>query len=65
MAVICCIDVMVTTMGYNRKDIEDSLAQNKYDSVTATYLLLGRTTHDVSYLLLYYQLCETFINDVA
>ncbi|XP_064621169.1 MAP/microtubule affinity-regulating kinase 3-like isoform X27 [Lineus longissimus] len=37
------IDLMVN-MGFNRKEIEDSLTQNKYDDVTATYLLLGRRT---------------------
>jgi len=37
-------------MGYSRKDIEESLAQNKYDNLTATYLLLGRTTTDVGLL---------------
>ena len=36
------------TMGYLRRDIEESLAENKYDSLTATYLLLGRPTLDVS-----------------
>lgn len=33
-------------MGYNRQDIEDSLAQNRYDDVFATYLLLGRKNTD-------------------
>ena len=36
-------DIMVN-MGYARKDVEDSLTQNKYDDITATYLLLGRRT---------------------
>ena len=35
-------------MGYSRKEIEDSLSQNKYDDITATYLLLGRRTMEVS-----------------
>jgi MAP/microtubule affinity-regulating kinase len=35
-------------MGYNRQDIEDSLAQTRYDDVFATYLLLGRKNTDVS-----------------
>lgn len=35
-------------MGYNRQDIEDSLAQNRYDDCFATYLLLGRKSTDVS-----------------
>ncbi|XP_067942404.1 MAP/microtubule affinity-regulating kinase 3-like isoform X3 [Watersipora subatra] len=29
-------------MGYDQKEIEDSLKQSKYDDITATYLLLGR-----------------------
>lgn len=37
----------MVSMGYSRKDIEDSLAQNKYDNLTATYLLLGHVTNDV------------------
>lgn len=37
-------------MGYSRKDIEDSLAQNKYDNLTATYLLLGHVTNDVGFI---------------
>lgn len=39
-------------MGYSRKDIEDSLAQNKYDNLTATYLLLGHVTNDVGVLFI-------------
>ncbi|KAK7103413.1 hypothetical protein V1264_018313 [Littorina saxatilis] len=35
---------MMTNMGYNRKDIEDSLRLQKYDDIHATYLLLGRRT---------------------
>ncbi|KAG8253409.1 MAP/microtubule affinity-regulating kinase 3 [Homalodisca vitripennis] len=33
-------------MGYSRTEIEDSLAQAKYDDVFATYLLLGRKSTD-------------------
>ncbi|RZF33137.1 hypothetical protein LSTR_LSTR004823 [Laodelphax striatellus] len=33
-------------MGYSRSEIEDSLAQAKYDDVFATYLLLGRKSAD-------------------
>merc|ERR1719210_1305497 len=40
------IEIMVN-MGYSRKEIEDSLAQNKYDDITATYLLLGRRTNEL------------------
>ncbi|ELT95457.1 hypothetical protein CAPTEDRAFT_119833 [Capitella teleta] len=40
------IEIMMT-MGYARKEIEESLWQNKYDDITATYLLLGRRTSDL------------------
>ncbi|XP_076441848.1 MAP/microtubule affinity-regulating kinase 3-like isoform X4 [Babylonia areolata] len=40
------IDMMVN-MGYNRKDIEDSLRLQKYDDIHATYLLLGRRTTEL------------------
>uniref|UniRef100_A0A8D8X9R0 MAP/microtubule affinity-regulating kinase 3 n=1 Tax=Cacopsylla melanoneura TaxID=428564 RepID=A0A8D8X9R0_9HEMI len=36
----------LVTMGYSRSEIEDSLAQAKYDDVFATYLLLGRKNTD-------------------
>lgn len=35
-------------LGYNRQEIEFSLAEAKYDDVFATYLLLGRKSTDVS-----------------
>uniref|UniRef100_A0A672HWD1 MAP/microtubule affinity-regulating kinase 3 n=1 Tax=Salarias fasciatus TaxID=181472 RepID=A0A672HWD1_SALFA len=35
------IDVMVG-MGFNREEIRDSLSSQKYNEITATYLLLGR-----------------------
>ncbi|XP_059163745.1 MAP/microtubule affinity-regulating kinase 3-like isoform X17 [Physella acuta] len=44
------IELMIN-MGYNRKDIEESLKMQKYDDIHATYLLLGRRTTDVSSLL--------------
>jgi len=44
---VCATEIMVT-MGYTRRDIEESLSENKYDSLTATYLLLGRPSLDVS-----------------
>ncbi|KAK2145177.1 hypothetical protein LSH36_697g03142 [Paralvinella palmiformis] len=34
-------------MGYSRKEIEESLIKNKYDEITATYLLLGRRTSEL------------------
>jgi len=40
------IEIMMN-MGYTRKEIEESLAQNKYDDITATYLLLGRRTTEL------------------
>ena len=39
---------MMVNMGYNRKDIEESLRLQKYDDIHATYLLLGRRTTEVS-----------------
>ncbi|XP_017876070.1 serine/threonine-protein kinase MARK2-like isoform X13 [Ceratina calcarata] len=36
----------LVSMGYTRTEIEDSLAQAKYDDVFATYLLLGRKITD-------------------
>uniref|UniRef100_A0A669B5K4 MAP/microtubule affinity-regulating kinase 3 n=1 Tax=Oreochromis niloticus TaxID=8128 RepID=A0A669B5K4_ORENI len=41
------IDLMVG-MGYSRDAITDSLSKMKYDDITATYLLLGRKTVEVS-----------------
>jgi len=34
-------------MGYSRKDVEESLTENKYNSVMATYLLLSRKVTEV------------------
>ncbi|XP_071476607.1 MAP/microtubule affinity-regulating kinase 3-like isoform X9 [Diadema antillarum] len=39
------IEVM-TSMGFKRKDVEDSLRNHKYDEHYATYLLLGRRHND-------------------
>lgn len=39
-------DIMAS-MGYTLKDVEDSLSQQKYDDIMATYLLLGRRTSDL------------------
>ena len=39
----------MVNMGFTRVEIEDSLTQNKYDDVTATYLLLGRRTAEVGF----------------
>ncbi|CAI9730112.1 serine/threonine-protein kinase MARK1 isoform X7 [Octopus vulgaris] len=40
------IDIMAS-MGYTLKDVENSLSQQKYDDIMATYLLLGRRTSDL------------------
>jgi len=34
-------------MGYCRKDVEESLMENKYNDVMATYLLLSRKVTEV------------------
>ncbi|ESO11649.1 hypothetical protein HELRODRAFT_71411 [Helobdella robusta] len=36
-------------MGYSRKDIEESLGQNKFNEIMATYLLLAKKNVDVSF----------------
>ncbi|EDW01876.1 GH20210 [Drosophila grimshawi] len=36
----------LVAMGYNLKEIKESLAQHRYDDVFATYLLLGRKSTD-------------------
>ncbi|XP_021963985.1 MAP/microtubule affinity-regulating kinase 3 isoform X8 [Folsomia candida] len=43
---IKCIEILAG-MGYNKSDIEDSLKQQKYDDIFATYLLLGRRSSDL------------------
>lgn len=45
---LCVLDILVS-MGYARKDIEESLKHNKYDEIMATYLLLGYKPLDVSW----------------
>lgn len=40
------IEIMVS-LGFQKRDIEDSLRNNKYDEAYATYLLLGRRQTDV------------------
>lgn len=40
-------------LGYNRQEIEYSLAEAKYDDVFATYLLLGRKSTDVSCIIIF------------
>eukprot|EP00106_Octopus_bimaculoides_P003299 XP_014770741.1 PREDICTED: serine/threonine-protein kinase MARK1-like [Octopus bimaculoides] len=38
----------MASMGYTLKDVENSLSQQKYDDIMATYLLLGRRTSDIA-----------------
>lgn len=58
-----CIEALVA-MGYNRQEIEASLAQVRYDDVFATYLLLGRKSTDVSVRRLAFLICEIPWNDI-
>ena len=65
------ISEMLVDLGYARKDVEDSLNDNRYDDITATYLLLAlRQASAVSrylycsclysrFMLLYYS--KTFV----
>lgn len=41
------LDIMVG-MGYSQEEIQESLSKMKYDEITATYLLLGRKSSEVS-----------------
>lgn len=42
----------MVTMGFSREEIHESLVNQKYDEVMATYLLLGRKPAEVS--VIYY-----------
>lgn len=61
-------DIMVG-MGFTREEIRDSLNTQKYNEVTATYLLLGRK-NDVSVIILLlliiseYNLCFETLNNM-
>lgn len=44
------LDIMVG-MGYSQEEIQESLSKMKYDEITATYLLLGRKSSEVSIAL--------------
>jgi hypothetical protein len=43
------IDIL-SSMGYGREEIEESLRSRKYDDIMANYLLLGKRTTEVSFL---------------
>ena len=57
---------MMMNMGYSRKEIEESLIQQKYNDVMATYLLLARRGSDVSCIASLNKHYKTFCDhDVA
>lgn len=41
------ISEIMMNMGYGQASIEESVIQQKFDDIQATYLLLGRRTTDV------------------
>lgn len=47
------LDIMVT-MGFSREEIHESLVNQKYDEVMATYLLLGRKPPEVSAVYIFW-----------
>lgn len=50
---LCVYADMMVNMGYSQKEVEDSLLQQKYNDIMATYLLLARRASDVSRLALF------------
>lgn len=40
--VICLVPDVMVGMGFTREEVRESLVSQKYNEVTATYLLLGR-----------------------
>lgn len=55
MSLTLFLDIMVT-MGFSREEIHESLVNQKYDEVMATYLLLGRKPPEVSACILHLSL---------
>lgn len=51
----------MVTMGFARDEIHDSLVNQKYDEVMATYLLLGRKPPEVIYRYFYLLVLKTVI----
>lgn len=58
----------MVTMGFSREEIHESLVNQKYDEVMATYLLLGRKPPEVSAIysvhFLFWPLYVAEFNDV-
>jgi len=44
---ILVVSEKMESMGYSRKDVEESLSENKYNDIMATYLLLSRKVAEV------------------
>ncbi len=46
---ICCVFAeKMLQMGFTLKEIQESLSENRYDEVCATYMLLKRDVNEVS-----------------
>lgn len=45
---LCLPSELMVTMGFPKDEITESLQNQKYDDVMATYLLLGRKAPEVS-----------------
>lgn len=48
---VCLVLDIMVGMGYSQEEIQESLSKMKYDEITATYLLLGRKSSEVSTVL--------------